>query len=353
MDRDVSGGSDTWHAMEAASLSETGIKNTYKIIIKKVPTFYFIGVTTGQSSIMKVFPRWMEALGEPTTIIEGIDHKLHDVHEKYRQTVAQIKYDPLSIGALITSHKIDVLEAAEDMFDILDISSRLTGEISCISKHDGQLIGHALDPLTGGMSLDAILGREYFARTGGYVLCFGAGGAGKAVALHLIQKDRPGDQPKRMIVVNRSQPRLTKLRRMVDDLGTDINFEYIRNENPTRNDEIMINLPDGSIVINATGLGKDRPGSPITDKGLFPIHGIAWEMNYRGALDFWHQAKAQEYSQNVTVEDGWLYFLHGWSQHISEVLHTDMDNSTFIELSEIAEELRPPLQYKPRRYPHP
>lgn len=27
------------------------------------PTLYFIGVTTGQSSIMKVFPKWAEALG--------------------------------------------------------------------------------------------------------------------------------------------------------------------------------------------------------------------------------------------------------------------------------------------------
>ena len=27
------------------------------------PTFYFIGVTTGKSSIMKVFPEWAEFLG--------------------------------------------------------------------------------------------------------------------------------------------------------------------------------------------------------------------------------------------------------------------------------------------------
>ena len=27
------------------------------------PTFYFIGVTTAQSSIMKVFPAWAEYLG--------------------------------------------------------------------------------------------------------------------------------------------------------------------------------------------------------------------------------------------------------------------------------------------------
>ena len=65
----------------------------YPIVTKTVPTFYFVGVTTGKSSIMKVFPRWMEAWGRPDVIIEGIDHAIHDDPENYRATVAQIKYD--------------------------------------------------------------------------------------------------------------------------------------------------------------------------------------------------------------------------------------------------------------------
>jgi len=43
-----------------------------------------------------------------------------------------------------------------------------------------------------------------------------------------------------------------------------------------------------SIVINATGMGKDTTDSPIINEGLFPKHGIAWEFNYRGELDFMH-----------------------------------------------------------------
>ena len=313
----------------------------YPIVHKQVPTFYFVGVTTSQSSIMRVFPRWMEALGRPEIVIEGIDHKLHDDRESYRATVAQIKFDPLSLGALVTSHKIDIMEAALDMFDVVDEAARLTGEISCISKRDGKLVGHAKDPLTGGMSLDAVLGDGYFGRTGGEVLCFGAGGSGKAIALHLMTKRDPADRPRRMIVVNRSQRRLDTLRQMVESLGTDITFEYICNDDPRRNDEIMETLPAGSVVINATGLGKDRPGSPITDAGKFPLHGVAWEINYRGELDFWHQAKAQEQESDLIVEDGWLYFLHGWTQHIAEVLHIEMEPQLFELLSKLAESLRP------------
>lgn len=323
-------------------------KEDYPIVTKTVPTFYFVGVTTRQSSIMKVFPRWMQAIGRPEIVIEGIDHPIHDDPEAYRRTVAQIKYDPLSLGALVTTHKIDLLEAARDMFDQLHSSAILTGEISSISKRDGKLWGHAKDPLTAGLSLDAITGEGYFGRTGGHVLCFGAGGSGKAIALHLITKLNRADRPERIIVTNRSAERLHKLQAMVESLETDIEFEYVQTADPERNSELMESLPDGSIVINATGMGKDTPGSPITDDALFPLHGIAWEINYRGDLDFWHQAMAQQESRHLTVEDGWLYFLHGWTQVIAEVLHLDMDNETFRRLAEIAEELRPPLVYKPR-----
>lgn len=330
-------------------MADERTKHEYNIETKTTPTFYFVGVTTGQSAIMNVFPRWMEALDRSDVVIEGIDHELRDDPESYRQTVAQIKYDELSLGGLVTSHKISLADAARDMFDDLGRFSQLTGEISCIAKRDGELWGFAKDPITGGASLDAILGDGYFGRSGGHVLCFGAGGSGRAISLHLMSKDDPADRPERMILVNRSQERLDKLRGIVEEVGTDIQFEYVQNDDPSRNDTIMESLPTGSIVINATGLGKDAPGSPITNRGLFPRNGIAWEINYRGELDFWHQAMAQREERGVTVEDGWLYFLHGWTEHISEVLHIDIDQATFDRLAEIAADLRPPLEFEPEK----
>jgi shikimate 5-dehydrogenase len=135
---------------------------------------------------------------------------------------------------------------------------------------------------------------------------------------------------------------------MVESLETDIEFKYIQNADPKRNDEIMESMPEGTVVVNATGMGKDTPGSPVTDAGLFPRNGIAWEINYRGELDFWHQAIAQRESRNLYVEDGWLYFLHGWTQVVAEVLHIEINDSLFTRLSEIAADLRPPLVYQPR-----
>ena len=312
----------------------------YPITLKEVSTFYFIGVTTGKSSIMKVFPLWMKLLGREDVVMEGIDCKIHDDPQVYRQAVAQIKYDPLSLGALVTTHKIDLLTAARDMFEYLDPYALITDEVSSISKLEGRLEGHAKDPLTSGASLDAIIDKGYFAKTGGEVLCFGAGGSAIATLLHLINKKDKSDRPAKFTFVNRSQGRLDHAQEMVSQLETDIEIEYICNSDPEVNDKIMESFPPYSIVINATGMGKDTPGSPITWKGVFPLHSIAWEFNYRGELDFLHQALAQVENRQVTVEDGWIYFVHGWSQVVAQVLHFELTPAVFDQLNEAASSVR-------------
>lgn len=300
------------------------MKNDGQVITKQTPTFYFIGVTTSQSSIMKVFPLWMQDLGFQDVKIEGWDCKIHDEAQNYREAVAQIKYDPLSLGALVTTHKIDILCACRDMFDFLDPYARITNEISSISKRDGRLEGHAKDPISSGLSLDAIIGRGYFGRTRGEVLCFGAGGSAIATFLHLANKTDGSDRPETFTLVNRSQGRLDHARQMIEKLGTDIQVKYVKNSDPLVNDDLMAALPPGSVVINATGMGKDTPGSPISWDGVFPENGVAWEFNYRGELDFLHQALAQKETRTLTVEDGWLYFIHGWTQVIAQVMHFDL-----------------------------
>jgi shikimate 5-dehydrogenase len=312
---------------------------------------FFIGVTTAKSSIMRVFPLWMRELGRPEVGIEGIDLRIHDEPENYRAAVSRIRDNPQHLGALVTTHKISLLEAARDMFDYLDPHAEACGEVSCISKREGLLRGHAKDPITAGMSLDALLGRHYFGRTGGHVVCFGAGGSATAMVLHWAGKPESGDRPARFVIVNRSPGRLDALRRLVAEHPSDIEYEFICQTDPRANDRVMAAAPPGSLVINATGMGKDTPGSPITDAGLFPERGIAWELNYRGELDFLHQAIRQQQSRNLVVEDGWLYFLHGWTQVIAEVLNVEVGGEVFGRLSATAAALCTPA-LPPRTY-HP
>jgi len=314
--------------------------NNYKIVKRKKPTFYFIGVTTSKSSIMKIFPLWMNELGSPEISIEGIDLKIHDIPENYRQAVAQIKYDNNSIGALVTTHKMDLYSAAEDMFDYFDDYALLLKEVSSISKNNGKLEGHAKDPISSGISFDHIVEKGYFTKKKAQLLIFGAGGSSIATILHIITKREPSDKPEKIIVVNRSQPRLDHLKEIIQKIQTNINIEYIFNQNPEVNDKIMGSIPPYSIVINATGMGKDTPGSPVTDKGLFPENGIAWEFNYRGELNFMHQAEKQRNQRGVKVEDGWLYFIHGWTQVIFQALHLEITEEQFNRLTNIANNFR-------------
>jgi shikimate dehydrogenase len=315
-------------------------QSKYAIVSKKVPTFYFIGVTTSKSVIRKVFPLWMKVLGREDIVLEGWDCKIHDEPEAYRKAVGQIKYDPLSLGALVTTHKIDLLTAARDMFDYLDPFAKITDEISSISKLEGRLEGHAKDPISSGKSLDAIIDKDYFGRTGGHVLCFGAGGSAIATLLHLINKPDESDRPKHFTFVNRSQGRLDHAREMVAGLKTEIEIEYIQNSDPAVNDQMMAKAPEHSVIINATGMGKDTPGSPITWQAQFPKHSIAWEFNYRGELDFMHQALAQVESNHVKVEDGWLYFVHGWTLVVAQVLHFELTPALFDKLNNAAETVK-------------
>ena len=321
------------------------IGRTNPLEARAVPTLYFIGVTTAQSSIMKVFPKWSDILGLGAEIV-GYDAPIHAPPDVYEAVVRHIREDPMSRGALVTTHKIDLLDATRGLFDYLDPYAELCGEVSCISKRADEqlererLEGYAKDPITSGLAWQAFVTPGHWERTGGHVLCVGAGGAAVAISAYVAGLSDPTDRPESFITVNRSQPRLDKLQEIHAKLDTDIEFRYVRNEDPARNDALMASLPPGSMVINATGMGKDRPGSPITDAGVFPKNGLVWELNYRGELDFLHQAKRQAESRNLTVEDGWIYFLHGWSHIIAEVFHLELTPELFAKLDRTASAIR-------------
>lgn len=302
------------------------------------PTFYFVGVTTGKSSIMKVFPRWAEHLGLGDVAMRGVDFVPHDTPERYREMVAFLKSDPLSLGALVTTHKLDLYDACRDQFDEIDPLATMMAETSCLSKRDGKLICHAKDPISSGLSLDGFLPDNHFADTGAEVFSMGAGGSTIALTWHLMQTSRGKNRPTRIVVSNRSQPRLDHIRSIHEALNSDVPVEYVLAPKAEDNDAILASTKPGSLIINATGLGKDAPGSPLSDNARFPEKGIVWELNYRGDLVFLDQANAQSQERNLQVEDGWTYFIHGWTQVIAEVFDIAIPTSgpAFDEIAAIA-----------------
>lgn len=291
------------------------------------PTLYFIGVTTAKSSIMKVFPAWATHLGFKDAAIKGIDFPLHADPAAYRAAVSFIKKDPLSLGALVTTHKIDLYQACHDQFDEIDPHARFMGETSCLSKRDNRLVCHAKDPISSGLALDGFIPIGHFAKTGAELFSIGAGGSTIALTWHMMRAERGADRPSRIIVSNRSSARLDEIRRIHAELGSGVPTDYVLAPSPRDNNAIVAGLKPGSLVINATGLGKDAPGSPLTGDVVFPREGIAWDLNYRGELAFLDQARAQKSARKLQIEDGWSYFIHGWTQVIAEVFHIDIPTS--------------------------
>jgi shikimate 5-dehydrogenase len=308
-----------------------------ELVPSRIPAIHFIGVSTKKSSIMKVFPRWAEELGLGEVTINGIDLPLHAPVGAYREVVSFLRDDPKSNGALVTTHKIDLFQAARDLFDEFDWFAHSMHEVSSISKRDGKLVGQAKDPISAGRTLTGMLPPGFWPESGGHVVCLGCGGAGVAITWFLLKGDHALGRPSRVIVSDISAERLQHLQTIVDSPALETRLIKSAEEN----DRILEHLPERSLVINATGLGKDRAGSPITNAGRFPSYGIVWELNYRGALDFFRQAERAAAERSLELHDGWNYFIHGWTCVIADVFHAEIptDPKSFARLAEVASEV--------------
>ena len=286
---------------------------------------------------MKVFPRWAEAL-QIEADIRGIDLPLHAPPADYRTTVEFLRDTDQTAGALVTTHKLDLFNAAREMFDYIDPLADLMAEVSCISKRGDELRCHAKDPITGGLAVDAIKPATAWEGNGAEALFIGAGGSTVAITWHLMQAARGTDRPSRIHVSNRSQARLDHIAEVHRTLDLDVPVEYHLCPQATDNDAVVELLAPGSLVVNATGLGKDAPGAPITTEVRFPDRAVAWDLNYRGDLRFLDVAHAAPAERHVVVEDGWVYFMHGWLQVIAEVFDIEIPTSgpAFDRLSDLA-----------------
>ncbi len=282
---------------------------------------------------MRLFPAWASELGLEDVQLVGCDLPIHAERSRHREVVERIKNDDHTQGALITTHKIDIFDACRDLFDAVDEYAQLCGETSCLAKRDGMVWAFATDPISSGRALAEF----YPAKGSDEVLCLGGGGSAVAITVHLL-KQRAAS---RLTVVNRTAGRLEAMRSIHAQLGSETQVEYVENSDPHVNDQLIGDLPPGSLVINATGMGKDRPGSPITDSAAFPEGGCVWELNYRGELEFLHQAKRQEASRGLHVEDGWRYFIHGWAVVMEHVFEIEIGSEKIARLAAVSESERP------------
>jgi shikimate dehydrogenase len=170
------------------------------------------------------------------------------------------------------------------------------------------------------------------------VLCLGAGGAGTAITVRLLTAE---PAPARIVVADKDPRRLATLRDICAGLDAR-EVELARVAGAEGADALLAAAPESSLVVNATGMGKDVPGSPLSGRARFPAGALVWDLNYRGDLGFLRQAREQAGARGLELHDGWRYFLHGWSQHIAQVYDLELAPPLFERLAKAAEPLRQP-----------
>ena len=183
--------------------------------------FWFIGVTTGQSMIMRLFPIWAEVLGIQGTRMHGVDLPPGVKGQEIRETVQELRENSDDLGALVTTHKLAVWEEASDLFAKVDEHATRLQEISCISKDkDGKLIGHAKDPITSGKAMESIMGKNHWqAHPKAEAMVLGCGGAGTAIIEQLLYGEE-GNVPQKITGLEHNRGRLKKVRNDFSNIKT-------------------------------------------------------------------------------------------------------------------------------------
>lgn len=288
-------------------MSLTDIKNE---------TMLFIGVTTGKSFVNGVFPEWASAINSNCRLL-GIDLELNSEPHVYRSILNQIKKNPNLRGALVTTHKTRIFEFAYDLFEKIDPDSDALKETGVVYKRNNVTLSGATDPEAQQEVLKRIIPENHWENSKGHCLILGAGGAGVALG-HLMLNMKNG--PEKIIITDTSEDRV----RLVNEIfpySTNHRIKVVKIADKLETDLLISHLPNCSLIANATGLGKDRPGSPISSNTLFPRNSIVWEFNYRGDLLFLEQAKFQINERGVRIEDGWRYFIFGWFFVMSKIFN--------------------------------
>jgi len=298
--------------------------------------FGFIGVSTSQSAIMRVFPLWAQRLGLGDVVMRGHDLPLHADPQSYRRLVEGIKSDPgrgrgldhVPQDRCLRVPVVTFLTTPTISLSFVARCPRSPNAVTVVCPRQGP---HLRRPFIG-----RVHRAGYWSASRADALLFGAGGANLAISLKPADRPAPGGSTGTVVVVDRAPGRLASMRAIHDRLHCEVEILYVESSDPLENDRLLTCLPPGSLVVNGTGMGKDIPGSPITDGGIFPEGGIVWELNYRGELDFLRQSRYQQGSRALVVLDGWRYFIHGWTCVMEEVFEQKMTARLVSELAEIA-----------------
>ena len=287
---------------------------------EKSGTLIFLGVTTAQSAVHHIFDSWTSCLGVALRL-RGEDVPLGAPPGRYRELVRAWRADADLQGVLVTSHKAALFDAGADLFDEIAADAARLREIGLVFRRGDRLVGDAGDAESNLQVARRLLGDSRSWRDGARgAVILGAGGAGVALASTLAYSPELGCQ--RIVIADVDITRVEAVRRLTSEwaAAVPISIELVHDVA----DGVVESAGKGGVIVNATGLGKDRPGSPVSLQVQFPRESIVWDFNYRFAPQqpalFLETAADQAVDRGLTIEDGWNYFVWGWLVVMSRVV---------------------------------
>ena len=312
-------------ALRPTALEPGGGRPSERSTFRAVAAVLFVGVTTGSSLAHEALACWQPLLPLRCSL-RGVDIPLDADDSAYVELLEEVHRDSSVLGAVVTTHKLRLFHAGRAHFSRLDSIAAACEEVNAVRRDpDGSLEGWARDPVSVGRVVDRI-----WPASAGTVVCLGGGGTAVALAHHL----------------STSRPRVRLVCADVDP-GAVARVERIGGASTTTVvgtgpwDDLVRDAPPASLVVNATGLGKDRPGSPLSGEAHFPSSSVVWDLNYRGDLKFLDVARRQASEDRLLVHDGWELFCHGWAAALTVVLTLPDDPALGRRFQQAARHLRP------------
>ncbi len=279
---------------------------------------WFVGVSTAGSAALNAFPAWMDSLGVEADLV-CVDLPLDAPDDTYGQLIARLRASAEVIGAVITGHKARLFETARDQLDAVSDAARACREISVLRRDGNRVCGTAIEVRSSAAALREIVPEEHWATGARELLILGAGGTAAALVAAIFEPPREGPAgPSAVHLIDLVPARAEQLAEHIGRLSRDTAVSVHPTEEASA---VLAGLPPGSVIVNATGVGKDTPGSPIPLPATWPEQAIFWEINYRGELPLLKDAIDQTARRSLVTHDGWTLFVAGWSEALPAILN--------------------------------
>lgn len=295
-------------------------------------SLYFVGIKTRGSLIHRLIRDWT-ALAAVEVDFKPVDLQQGLGWEPYVDLLASFRADAGFLGAQVTSHKTMLYEVRAHLDEITPLAG-VSREIGAVIRRGRDLVGMSSDMVALQEELpDAIQANPAMEPGVFTTLILGGGGAATAMACSLLQA-----RLARRVIISE-----VDAHRRVQLLDWASSLEYmegvVRIVTESEVPAVLSRLDEGSLIVNATGMGKDSLGTPIPPDTPIPDHCTLWDLNYRGELGFLRKDKVLyngSPAQPVT-RDGLSYFVRNWRAFLLAALGAEDECLPFRQMFELAQ----------------